>query len=219
MSQSLASMSNASSYTFDLKDSLKDGAPGGLKINMSNYNTQANSRVQLEFSVKRNGSLGSLPALSSKNVSQKAAQPKTLNPWDNLNIPRQSAALSASVESIKAPPQPAVAPEVSKSYSLPALQPVSKSMNKSKSGPALLVANFANGVNSFGKRKSRGGDSGVNNSEGPTPVVEHAAEDVDEKLALTRLIALRARKEEVREFLRSCCKNLHRGPWCRVSAR
>jgi hypothetical protein len=218
MSQSLASMSNASSYTLDLKESLKHAALGGLKLNTENYSTQAHSRVQVEFSVKRQGSVGSLPALSTKMSSSQSGSVKAMNPWDNLPVDKTRGA-AGSARNVA---------EMAKSLSLPALQPSAKVLSKSKSGPALLVETFANGVNSFGGRKSRGGvgvggdgdgAGSLAGDSGPIPVVEQPAEDVDEKLALARLIALRARRKEVREFLQSCSKSLHRGPWCRVKAR
>ena len=221
MSQSLASMSNASSYTLDLKESLKDAALSGLKLNNTNYSTQAHSRVQLEFSVQRNGSTGSLPALPNKPTQNTANKP--IKPWDNYNNTTKSTANLVS-------------PEVAKSYSLPALPPGgaggggSKALAKSTSGPALLLATFANNVNNFGGRKSRGtrdsgieavgeGSVGTLSEGGRIPVCEQPVEDVDEKVALARLISLRTRRQEVREFLQTCSRSLHRGPWCRVKAR
>jgi hypothetical protein len=209
MSQSLASMSNASSYTFDLKESLKEAALGGLKLNTENPSTEAHSRVQIAYSVKRDGSFDPLPALSG-SMKQTRDSTKVMKPWENLSVPRQTGGLPAAASKAE--------PEVTKSYSLPALQPAAKTLNKSKSGPALLVAKFANNVNSFGGKRSRGSDASVG-SGGTLPVAEQAAEDVEGELALTRLIGLRARRQEVRQFLQSCSKSLHRGPWCRVKPR
>lgn len=221
MSHSLASMSNASSYTFDLKESLKEAALGGLKLNTENPSTEAHSRVQIQYSVKRGGSFGALPALSgSTKQLPLESSAKVMKPWENLSVPRQTGGLSSTVAQVKA-----TEPEVTKSYSLPALQPASKTMAKSKSGPALLVAKFANNVNSFKGQKSRGTDGGSVVSSGSratsssVPVAEQAAEDVQGDLALARLIGLRARRQEVRQFLQSCSKSLHRGPWCRVKPR
>lgn len=222
MSQSLASMSNASSYTLDLRDSLKEAALGGLKLNNATHSTHAHSRVQLEFGVKRQASVGSLPALSTKNGSQMAST-KSMKPWDNLNSSVKVTASSAA--NVATSSSKVAAPDIGKSFSLPVLQPSTKVMNKSKSGPALLLEDFANNVNSFGGRKSRGPAEGSVSSDGggggggSIPIAEQPAEDVDEKRALARLIALRARRQEVRDFLKSCSKSLHRGPWCRVKAR
>lgn len=211
MSLSLASMSNASSYTLDLRESLKGTATNTLKLNTTDYSTQAHSRVQLDFQVDRNDNVNSngynnnnammaLPALSSSQYgnSQKV---NTMKPWDKIKVERPQVA--------------AAAPEVTKSFSLPALQANGKQLSKSQSGPVLTAA-FANSVNTYSRRKSRGIEEG---SLSTVPVAERVEEKVDEKLALTRLIALRARKQEVREFLQSCAKSLHRGPWCRVKAR
>lgn len=210
MSQSLASMSNASSYTFDLKESLKEAALGGLKLNTENPSTEAHSRVQIQYSVKRDGSFEPLPALSA-SMKQTKESTKVTKPWDNLSLPRQTGGPASTIA-------PKAEPEVTKSYSLPALQPAAKTMSKSKSGPALLLAKFANNVNSFGGKRSRGSDTSVG-SGSSVPVAEQAAEDVEGELALARLIGLRARRQEVRQFLQSCSKSLHRGPWCRVKPR
>lgn len=233
MTQSLASMSNASSYTLDLKQSLKHAAIGGLKLNNETPTTQALSRVQAEFGVKRQASVGTLPALSTKLSTTQQSQgsgSRVIKPWDFLPARNPgSTVTSVMLPSVK------VSPEVAKSQSLPALHPSGKVMSKSKSGPELLLETFANTVNGGGGRKSRGTASATNLATGGTagdqdsvngsvgssavPVAERTAEDVDEKLALTRLIALRARRKEVREFLQSCSKSLHRGPWCRVKPR
>lgn len=211
MSLSLASMSNASSYTLDLRESLKGTATNTLKLNTTDYSTQAHSRVQLDFQVERyenrqnsgNNFNSTLPALSTQfGGSQKGSGGGSIKPWDKIKVVRPQ-----EVES-----QPA---HVAKSFSLPALQPASKQLSKSQSGP-VLTATFANSVNAYSRRKSRGNDEGSLTS---VPVAERAEEQVNEKLALTRLIALRARRQEVREFLQSCAKSLHRGPWCRVKAR
>lgn len=236
MTQSLASMSNASSYTLDLKQSLKNAALGGLKLSNETPTTQALSRVQTEFGVKRQASVGTLPALSTKLST--AQQPtgsgamKVIKPWDFLPSRSSAVASTTALPAVKG------SPEVAKSHSLPVLHPSGRIMNKSKSGPELLLQTFANSVNGGTGRKSRGtastsnlaggmqvGEGSVEGSVGGSiassavPVVERPAEDVDEKLALTRLIALRARRKEVREFLQSCSKSLHRGPWCRVKPR
>lgn len=216
MSLSLASMSNASSYTLDLRESLKGTAANTLKLNTADYSTQAHSRVALDFQVDRSDNLdkynnngsnvlnSTLPAVSSQfGGSQKGS---TMKPWDKLNVVRPPA---------QAASQSAAAPEVTKSFSLPALQTATKQLSKSQSGP-VLAATFANSVNAYSRRKSRGIEEGSLSS---IPVADRAEEKVNEKLALTRLIALRARRQEVREFLQSCAKSLHRGPWCRVKAR
>jgi len=147
------------------------------------------------------GTTGILPAIShhagASNV--KSSKSSVMKPWDKMQITR-----------------PAANTEVSKSYSLPVLQSANKNLSKSQSGPALLAASFANSVNAHNKNKNRKRGEGSTSS---VPVAEQESELVDEKLALTRLIALRARRQEVREFLQTCSKSVHRGPWCRVKAR
>lgn len=203
MSLSLASMSNASSYTLDLKESLKMAAITAQRMGTSDPSTQAAMKIQMDYRVDRNEGSGVLPAISPHFGSAKLN--KSMKPWDKLNVTKP-----APLQ----PPQPA-ATEVTKSFSLPVLQPASKNLSKSMSGPALL-ATFANSVNNHGKNKNRKRGEGSTTS---VPVAEQESELVDEKLALARLIALRARRQEVREFLQNCSKSVHRGPWCRVKAR
>ena len=277
MTLSIASMSNASSYTLDLKESLK-GAAATSALQLSNKNPTAHalSRAQLDFHVDRTGSNPSLPAVvsvggggsgGSRGTGSNSKTPK-MKPWDKLDVTRSTAQLSnnnnnnSSTVGAKA-----AAATVSKSYSLPALTQPSNGLSKSMSGPALLAATFANSVNAHSKSKhgrqrvdskvnndfngggwgglgglggnNGGGDGGITSgiqhphlqphhqqqyrgsgiSAQDVPLLERAQEQVGEKQALARLIALRARRQEVREFLQSCSKSLHRGPWCRVKAR
>lgn len=204
MSLSLASMSNASSYTLDLKESLKMAAVTAQRMGTQDPSTQAAMKIQNDYRVDRNEGSGILPAISPHFGSTKLN--KSIKPWDTLNVTKP----------VPLPPsQTPAAVEVTKSYSLPVLQPANKNLSKSLSGPALL-ATFANSVNNHGKNKNRKRGEGSTTS---VPVAEQESELVDEKLALTRLIALRARRQEVREFLQNCSKSVHRGPWCRVKAR
>ena len=202
MSLSLASMSNASSYTLDLKESLKYASVTANRMGTNDPSAQAAIKVQTDYKVDRfEGTTGMLPAISQHagaNIS-KSNKSAVMKPWDKMQIAR-----------------PAASTEVSKSYSLPVLHPASKNLSKSQSGPALLAASFANSVNAHSKNKNRKRGEGSTSS---VPVAEQESELVDEKLALTRLIALRARRQEVREFLQTCSKSVHRGPWCRVKAR